>query len=99
MIDPLVPISTMEDAIRFLVLGIASIGKAVNYFVKYLLSVFGLNVPDIYLNVATICVIVFALWKFQNAIGRIVMITLVFLLISCILGIGMDILGGFGINL
>ncbi|MEM2922479.1 MAG: hypothetical protein QXF26_09220 [Candidatus Bathyarchaeia archaeon] len=83
----------LEEAIRQLVQGVALIGNAINYFVRFILSLVGVDVPDLYLRIATIIIIVLALWKFSGAVSKVVVFALILLLISTAAGIGMQFLG------
>ena len=86
--------SGLEEAIRQLVQGVALIGNAINFFVRFILSLVGVDVPDLYLRIATIIIVILALWKFSGAVSKVAVFALILLLLSTAAGVGMQFLRG-----
>jgi len=80
----------LEEAIRQLLEGLSLIGNAINVFVRFILSFFGVEVPDLYLRLATIVVVILTLWKLGSTVGKIVRIALIILLVSQAAGLLTD---------
>jgi len=83
-------VSILEQLIR----GLSMVSNAITQGVKYALSCIGLNLPDYAITVSTIIFIILLLWKFGNAINKIVLFALIFLLISSVAGLITPMLGG-----
>ena len=83
-------VSILEQLIR----GLSMVSNAITQGVKYLLSYIGLNLPDYAITLSTIIFIILLLWKFGNAINKIILIALIFLLLSSIAGLATPLLGG-----
>ncbi|MGC8832402.1 MAG: hypothetical protein ACP5PQ_07470 [Thermoproteota archaeon] len=62
--------------------GLALVGDAVTGFLRYVLGVFGLQVPDYAIRIGTILLVILVLWKYSNLMSKIVLYALVFLLLS-----------------
>jgi hypothetical protein len=50
--------------------------------------------PDYAITLSTIIFIILLLWKFGNAINKIILIALIFLLLSSLAGLAAPLLGG-----
>jgi hypothetical protein len=83
-------VSILEQLIR----GLSMVSNAITQGVKYMLSYIGLNLPDYAITLGTIIFIILLLWKFGNAINKIILIALIFLLLSSIAGLASPLLGG-----
>jgi hypothetical protein len=83
-------VSILEQLIR----GLSMVSNAITQGVKYLLSYIGLNLPDYAITLSTIIFIILLLWKFGNAINKIILIALIFLLLSSLAGLAAPLLGG-----
>jgi hypothetical protein len=83
-------VSILEQLIR----GLSMVSNAITQGVKYALSYIGLNLPDYAITLGTIIFIILLLWKFGNAINKIILIALIFLLLSSIAGLATPLLGG-----
>jgi cbb3-type cytochrome oxidase subunit 1 len=70
------------------------VSNAITQGVKYVLSYIGLNLPDYAITLGTIIFIILLLWKFGNAINKIILIALIFLLLSSLAGLAAPLLGG-----
>ena len=87
----------MADAVSILqqfLQGLALVGNAVTSTIKGAFSYFGLNVPDYAITLATIVFLILLIYKFGNAINKIVLFALIFLLISSVAGLITPMLGG-----
>jgi hypothetical protein len=82
-------VSILEQLIR----GLSMVSNAITQGVKYILSYIGLNLPDYAITLSTIIFIILLLWKFGNAINKIILIALIFLLLSSIAGLATPLLG------
>ena len=83
-------VSILEQLIR----GLSMVSNAITQGVKYILSYIGLNLPDYAITLSTIIFIILLLWKFGNAINKIILIALIFLLLSSLAGLAAPLLGG-----
>jgi hypothetical protein len=83
-------VSILEQLIR----GLSMVSNAITQGVKYMLSYIGLNLPDYAITLSTIIFIILLLWKFGNAINKIILIALIFLLLSSLTGLAAPLLGG-----
>jgi hypothetical protein len=83
-------VSILEQLIR----GLSMVSNAITQGVKYMLSYIGLNLPDYAITLSTIIFIILLLWKFGNAINKIILIALIFLLLSSLAGLAAPLLGG-----
>ena len=83
-------VSILEQLIR----GLSMVSNAITQGVKYVLSYIGLNLPDYAITLGTIIFIILLLWKFGNAINKIILIALIFLLLSSLAGLAAPLLGG-----
>jgi len=83
-------VSILEQLIR----GLSMVSNAITQGVKYVLSYFGLNLPDYAITMGSIIFVILLLWKFGNAISKIILFALIFLLISSIAGLIQPFLGG-----
>jgi hypothetical protein len=83
-------VSILEQLIR----GLSMVSDAITQGVKYVLSYIGLNLPDYAITLSTIIFIILLLWKFGNAINKIILIALIFLLLSSLAGLAAPLLGG-----
>jgi hypothetical protein len=83
-------VSILEQLIR----GLSMVSNAITQGVKYVLSYIGLNLPDYAITLSTIIFIILLLWKFGNAINKIILIALIFLLLSSLAGLAAPLLGG-----
>ena len=83
-------VSILEQLIR----GLSMVSDAITQGVKYVLSYIGLNLPDYAITLGTIIFIILLLWKFGNAINKIILIALIFLLLSSLAGLAAPLLGG-----
>jgi hypothetical protein len=83
-------VSILEQLIR----GLSMVSDAITQGVKYALSYIGLNLPDYAITLSTIIFIIFLLWKFGNAISKIILIALIFLLLSSVAGLIAPLMGG-----
>jgi len=67
--------------------GLGLVGNAATSAIKATLAYFGLNVPDYAITLATIVFLILLIYKFGNAINKIVLFALIFLLISSAAGL------------
>jgi hypothetical protein len=80
----------MTDAVSIihqLLQGLGLLGNAVTSAVKAALAYFGLNIPDYATTLATIVFLILLLYKFGNAINKIILFALIFMLISSLAGL------------
>jgi hypothetical protein len=77
------PVSIIEQLLQ----GLSLVNKAITSGVQYVLGMLGLTVPDYAITVGTIILLILLLYKFGNAISKIVLIALIFLLLSSVSGL------------
>ena len=77
------PVSIIEQLLQ----GLSLVNKAITSGVQYVLGMLGLTVPDYAITIGTIILLILLLYKFGNAISKIVLIALIFLLLSSVAGL------------
>ena len=77
------PVSIIEQLLQ----GLSLVNKAITSGVQYVFGILGLTVPDYAITVGTIIILILLLYKFGNAISKIVLIALIFLLLSSVSGL------------
>lgn len=82
---------SLGDVWHTLIQGLSLVSNAITALIKYFFSLFGFNVPDWAIQVATIIVLMLALWKASDKIGKVALVILVFLLVST----GASLLSGY----
>jgi hypothetical protein len=84
------PVSIIEQLFQ----GLSLVNKAITSGVQYVLGMLGLTVPDYAITIGTIILLILLLYKFGNAISKIVLIALIFLLLSSVSGLITPLFGG-----
>jgi hypothetical protein len=74
--------ATWSSAIGDLIQGLSLIGNAVNFFIRSIFSLIGIDIPDTYIRVATIVAVLIVLWKAGSAMNKIIFFGLVLLVLS-----------------
>lgn len=77
----------LEDAFSLLLQGLGLIGNAITFFIKWIFSIFGFEIPDWIISVATIIVLLISVLAIGSKLGKIVLTVLVFLIVSCSAGL------------
>jgi hypothetical protein len=77
------PVSIIEQLFQ----GLSLVNRAITSGVQYVLGMLGLTVPDYAITIGTIILLILLLYKFGNAISKIVLIALIFLLLSSVAGL------------
>jgi len=77
---------SLEDAIRQFMQGLSLIGNAMNTFIRYLFSLFGIDVPDTIIRIATLILTILLIWKLGESMNKIVLFILIFLAVSQLTG-------------
>lgn len=67
--------------------GIRLLGDGLILLLQMLLSMFGLQVPDVAVRIGAIILLVLSIWKIGNVVGKIWICALAFLLISMFAGL------------
>ncbi|MEM3875268.1 MAG: hypothetical protein QXU45_09090 [Candidatus Bathyarchaeia archaeon] len=76
-------VGVIEQIIR----GLSIVGNAITQGIKMLFGYLGVTLPDYAITVATIIFLILLLYKFGNAINKIILIVLIFLLLSSCAGL------------
>ena len=84
------PVSIIEQLLQ----GLSLVNKAITSGFQYVFGMLGLTVPDYAITVGTIILLILLLYKFGNAISKIVLIALIFLLLSSVSGLITPLFGG-----
>lgn len=86
--------STMSSAllqfISQLIQGLSLIGDAITGLISYVVSLFGITIPDIYVRLFTIVIMLLLIWQIGSAAIKII---LVFVAICLVLGFLMPLFG------
>ncbi|MEM2534136.1 MAG: hypothetical protein QXK12_08965 [Candidatus Nezhaarchaeales archaeon] len=80
----------MADAVGIieqLIRGLSIVGNAITQGIKMLFGYVGLTLPDYAITLSTIIFLILILYKFGNAINKIILIALIFLLLSSCAGL------------
>lgn len=84
---------SIDAAFKDLVQGVTLIGNAVNYFIRFIFLSVGVDVPDVYVRIATIIIVILALWRFSGTLSKVVVLALILLLVSQAAGFLTPLLG------
>jgi len=80
----------MADAVGIierLIRGLSIVGNVITQGIKMLFGYVGLTLPDYAITLSTIIFLILILYKFGNAINKIILIALIFLLLSSCAGL------------
>ena len=77
----------IAEALTMVFNGIRLLGDGVTLLVQMALAALGLQVPDVAIKIAVIVLVMLSVWKLGNAISKIWVYALVFLLISMFAGL------------
>ena len=75
------------EALAKLVEGVKLVGDALTILLRYVFASVGVEVPDTAIKIGTIILIVLTLWKLGNAVSKIVLYAMIFLMISLFAGL------------
>ena len=78
---------SIAHALDLIFRGLALLGDGVILLIQACLGYFGIVVPDIAIRIATMIIIVLAVWKLSTMMNRLVVWAVVFLLISLFAGL------------
>ena len=85
--EPAADTASLYEALDKLIRGISLIGDALTTILRYIFASMGVQVPDAAIKIGTIMLIVLTLWKLGNAVSKIVLYAMIFLLISLFAGL------------
>ena len=67
--------------------GIQLLGNGLTLLITHLLAAIGIHVPQIAIQIGTIILVTLLLWRLGNAVSKVVLYALIFLLISLFAGL------------
>ena len=74
-------------ALEMILRGIQLLGDGLTLLITYALAAIGIHVPRIAIQIGTIIVVTLLLWRLGNAVNKVVLYALIFLLISLFAGL------------
>ena len=85
--EPAADTASLYEALDKLIRGVSLIGDALTAILRYIFASIGVEVPDAAIKIGTIMLIILTLWKLGNAVSKIVLYAMIFLLISLFAGL------------
>jgi len=85
--EPPADTASLYEALDKLIRGVSLIGDALTAILRYIFASIGVQVPDAAIKIGTIMLIILTLWKLGNAVSKIVLYAMIFLLISLFAGL------------
>ena len=73
-------------AVRQIIQGVSLVGDAMNMLIRCFFLLFGIDVPDTIIRIATLIFIILIVWKVGESMNKILLLILVFLAISQLTG-------------
>ena len=74
-------------ALQKIVQGIQFLGDGLTAIIRIIFASFGLQIPELAIRIGTIILVVLVLWRFSNAISKIFLYAMIFILISMFAGL------------
>ena len=84
---PAADTASLYEALDKLIRGVSLIGDALTAILRYIFASMGVQIPDAAIKIGTIMLIILTLWKLGNAVSKIVLYAMIFLLISLFAGL------------
>jgi len=85
--EPAADTASLYEALDKLIRGVSLIGDALTAILRYIFASIGVQVPDAATKIGTIILVILTLWKLGNAVSKIVLYAMIFLLISLFAGL------------
>ena len=77
----------LAKALEMILRGIQLLGNGLTLLITHLLAAIGVHVPQIAIQIGTIILVTLLLWRLGNAVSKVVLYALIFLLISLFAGL------------
>ena len=74
-------------ALDKIIRGIQLLGDGITALIMFTLSAFGIQVPEVAIRIGTIILVILLIWRLGNAVSKIVLYAMIFLLISLFAGL------------
>jgi hypothetical protein len=79
--------SDLVRALEMILQGVQLLGNGLTLLITYALAAIGIHVPQIAIQLGAITLVILFLWKLGNAVSKIVLYAMIFLLISLFAGL------------
>ena len=77
----------LMKALEMILQGIQLLGNGLTLLITYVLAAMGIHVPKIAIQIGTIILVILFLWRLGNAVSKVVLYAMIFLLISLFAGL------------
>mgnify|MGYP000480475854 CR=1 FL=1 len=81
------PPPSLVEALDKIIKGLQALGDGLTILIRFMLAAIGIQVPEIAIRIGTIVLVILLLWRLGNAVSKIVLYALIFLLISLFAGL------------
>ena len=77
----------LTKALEMILQGVQLLGNGLTLLITYALAAIGIQVPQIAIQIGAIILVILLLWRLGNAVSKVVLYAMVFLLISLFAGL------------
>ena len=77
----------LAKALEMILQGVQLLGNGLTLLITYALAAIGIHVPQIAIQIGTIILVILFLWRLGNAVSKVVLYAMIFLLISLFAGL------------
>jgi len=77
----------LTKALEMILQGVQLLGNGLTLLITYALAAIGIMVPQIAIQLGTITLVILFLWRLGNAVSKVVLYAMIFLLISLFAGL------------
>jgi len=74
-------------ALDKIIRGIQLLGDGLTILIRFMLAAIGIQVPEVAIRIGTIILVILLIWRLGNAVSKIVLYAMIFLLISLFAGL------------
>ena len=77
----------LAKALEMILQGVQLLGNGLTLLITYALTVIGIQVPQVAIQLGAITLVILFLWRLGNAVSKVVLYAMIFLLISLFAGL------------
>ena len=77
----------LTKALEMILQGVQLLGNGLTLLITYALAAIGIQVPQVAIQLGTITLVILFLWRLGNAVSKVVLYAMIFLLISLFAGL------------
>ena len=79
--------ANLTEALEMILQGVQLLGNGLTLLITYALAAIGIQVPQIAIQIGAIILVILFMWRLGNAVSKVVLYAMVFLLISLFAGL------------